>query len=124
MPSYSSYRKVNLSTQLYGEVFKSVTSPFVAFDVLQGSVGRIIKGSNMLRTVTKLLPMSMLVHSQEKSYNVLTVEEQFERLIVKRRPVKYAILTYEYANRLCKNKYLLIILTVIFFSIWLYYWMC
>lgn len=102
--SFFSYRKVNLSIQLYHEVFKNSRSRFVVFDFMQGSLKRIIHFAPSLRLLKAI--QSMVVESQEKSYGVQTsaTQEHFERLVIKTRPVKYAIHAYEFFSCVFKFK--------------------
>jgi len=117
---HPNYRKVNISVGLYLHIFKSVTSPIVAFDVLQGSSERILKTSPLLNTIKTVLPTT--VYTQEKSYTMELVGEQFERLVIRRRPVKYATIAYEYADRLYKYKaFLLLPIVTCLLGIFFYY---
>ena len=107
---FHSYRKLGLSTRIYLEIFKSVKSPYVAFDVIQGSVAKVIDSSPIFKILQSTLPMTMIVQTQEKSYQVDTssVEEQFERLVVRRRLVSAAVHLYEagmFFSKLLRNKY-------------------
>ncbi len=111
----NSYRKLSLSTQLYMEIFKSVTSSTVAFDVIKNSTAKVIESSPILKLLKLVLPLSITVKEQKSSYNVVTstAEEQFERLVINRSPVKTAVVAYETLNRILKNKYFIIIPIII-----------
>ncbi|XP_065061836.1 uncharacterized protein LOC135688772 isoform X1 [Rhopilema esculentum] len=101
------YRKLNISIKLYLEIFKAVRSSYVAFDVLQGSSAKLVQSSPALRFVKRLLPLSMIYKTHERSYQVetATAEEQFERYAVRRRPVKMVVVLYEALIFMLKSKY-------------------
>ena len=85
-------------------------SPYVAFDVIEGSVAKVIDSSPIFKILQSTLPMTTVVQTQEKSYQVDTssVEEQFERLVVRRRPVSAAVHLYEagiFSSTWLRNKY-------------------
>ena len=66
-----------------------------------------MQSSPALVFVKRLLPLSMIYKTHERSYQVETAsaEEQFERFAVRRRPVKMAVVFYEALIILLKSKY-------------------
>ena len=106
---------------MYREIFQSVRSTYVAFDVLQGSLGKIIDSTPLFKYWQKIGLTSRVIKIQESSYSVLTNsgEEQFERVVIVARSVQMAINLYLfYLYLLSKRQYILPLL-VIFVAIFI-----
>ncbi len=115
MHSFFSYRGLRLSTLLYLEIFKSVSSQSIAFDVLKDTTKKIIESSPVLKLLTALVPLSFIIRTQRASYNVATsaAVEQFERLLINRWPVRAALTLYEKARLAFEYRHYILIPVII-----------
>lgn len=95
------FRVLQLSTSLYMRIFQSVTSDNIYFDMLNNSVEKVIKTSFGFNLLHKIGLSKFFILDQSLSYNVATVTatEQFEKFVVKRKPVAMCIWAVEFFKR-------------------------
>ena len=84
-----SYRGLEVSTKLYLNTFKMVSSHYVTFDLLNQYIERVVRSSPILRFVKKVIGEKYVIVHRSKSYDVQTENgiEKFEKVTIKRLPI-------------------------------------
>lgn len=97
---FFSYRRLQLSTDVYLEIIGTVSSRYVTFDLLTQHIERVIRSSSFLMVLKKCIGEKHLVVHRSQSYSVQTENglELFEKVTLNRPPIAVAMGILEYSR--------------------------
>lgn len=119
----SSYRRLHLSTEIYLQIIKMVSSRYVTFDLLNQHVERVVQSSFFLRVLRRIVGEKYIVVHRFQSYDVQTENgiEQFEKVTLNRPPIFVAMEIVEYCS---DYKYYLAAFCFLIFAFFINVFLC